>query len=97
MYFGAMNATSRRSADNNQLMARRAWLDRVDIPDSNIHPMPTDEADPAAAACSMRNICRSFHSGWGNSALDLILLGMGDDGRLRLCFPHKKRSLCAIS
>ena len=36
--------------DSNYLMARRAWLDQVDIPDSNIHPMPTDAADPAVAA-----------------------------------------------
>ncbi|MHC5595892.1 MAG: 6-phosphogluconolactonase, partial [Nostoc sp.] len=26
--------------DSNELMARRAWLDRVDIPAANIHPVP---------------------------------------------------------
>ena len=33
-------------ADSNQLMARSAWLDKVDIPAENIHAMPTDASDP---------------------------------------------------
>ncbi|MHC5720647.1 MAG: 6-phosphogluconolactonase, partial [Nostoc sp.] len=36
--------------DSNELMARRAWLDRVDIPAANIHPVPTLEANPELAA-----------------------------------------------
>jgi 6-phosphogluconolactonase len=76
--------------DSNELMARRAWLDRVNIPATNIHAIPTLEADPALAAAKYeRHLQQFFHSASGElPSLDVVLLGMGDDAHTASLFPH---------
>ncbi|GAB4191166.1 MAG: 6-phosphogluconolactonase [Coleofasciculaceae cyanobacterium] len=76
--------------DSNQGMARRAWLDKIDIPADNIHPMPTDGESPEADADKHEEHLREFFKvAIGEfPPLDIILLGIGDDAHTASLFPH---------
>lgn len=75
--------------DSNQLMARNAWLNKVPIPASNIHPIPTNETDPAASASIYeQELLEFFPAASGLPVFDLVLLGIGDDGHTASLFPH---------
>ena len=90
IFWGDERYVSRDHPDSNQGMARQAWLDKIDIPPENIHPMPTDSQDAVLDAQKYETQLRQWFNLTGSEfpTFDLILLGMGDDGHTASLFPH---------
>jgi 6-phosphogluconolactonase len=90
IFWGDERYVSRDHSDSNQRMARQAWLNLVPIPAENIHPMPTESGDPSVDAQTHEAQLREFFQVVPGEfpALDVVLLGMGDDGHTASLFPQ---------
>lgn len=84
VYFGDERCVPPDHPDSNFRMASEALLDRVPIRPDRIHPM-RGEIDPQRAATEYGQLLKND---FGEGGLDLILLGMGDDGHTASLFPH---------
>ena len=103
IYFDDERCVPPDHPDSNYRMAREALLDHVPIPKANIHRMPAELAPQDATAAYSSVLRREFDlRGSARPRLDLILLGMGDDGHTASLFPgmpalEERRKLVAAT
>lgn len=87
VWFGDERCVPSDHAESNYRMASEALLSRVPLPAENIHRI-IGEGDAMANARLYEGELRSFFNDEPWPALDLVLLGLGDDGHTASLFPH---------
>lgn len=80
VYFGDERCLPRGDAGRNDSMAYGAVLNHINLPAGNVHPIPA-ELGAREAATAYATLLDS------QAPLDLVLLGMGEDGHTASLFP----------
>jgi 6-phosphogluconolactonase len=89
IFFGDERCVPPEHHDSNYRMAREALLTHVMLPIENIHRM-VGEGDAVANARLYEDELREFFNGAQWPELDLVMLGMGDDGHTASLFPGSR-------
>jgi 6-phosphogluconolactonase len=87
VFFGDERPVPPDDPQSNYRMAREAMLDALPIPADHIFRIK-GEGDPEAAAREYEQRLRFFFPSTDWPRLDLVLLGMGDDGHTASLFPN---------
>ena len=83
IFFGDERTVPPDHKDSNYRMSREALLSKVPIPGDNIYRM-AGEIDPNEAATRYGQMLKEK---FGDGGLEMVLLGMGDDGHTASLFP----------
>ena len=90
IFWGDDRFVGSQHADRNELQARRALLDHLDLPTERVHPMAASDGafgdDPDRAAEAYRRVLAT-HRRADEPLFDVCLLGIGEDGHVASLFP----------
>ncbi|MBS0263926.1 MAG: 6-phosphogluconolactonase [Planctomycetes bacterium] len=92
VFFGDERFVPPSDPGSNYGMARRTLIERLQLSEQQVFPMPTQVADPAAGAQAYEATLAEFFGvapGSEPPQLDLVLLGLGDDGHTASLFPGR--------
>lgn len=83
IYYGDERCLPPQDPERNSHMAQSNWLEKIPLPEANHHPIPAEAGAIEAAA--------QYHQVLPKK-LDLVLLGMGQDGHTASLFPGQEAS-----
>jgi len=96
VYFGDERCVPPDDKASNYRMARETLLAHVPLPATRVHRVHGEDAPEIAAAAYERALRTAFATPTGppqsvlGRCLDLLLLGMGDNGHTASLFPHSR-------
>jgi 6-phosphogluconolactonase len=90
LYWGDERFVPYDHPDSNYGMTRAALLDKVAVPEANVHPMPTDGVPADAAARYERLLQQAYGAAVlepSRPLFDVVFLGLGEDGHTASLIP----------
>jgi len=87
LYWGDERCVPPEDGKSNFGMVCEELLSKIDIPAGNIHRMQ-GELNPEKGARQYEKELRRYFSETGSDGLDLVLLGLGNDGHTASLFPR---------
>jgi 6-phosphogluconolactonase len=91
-WWGDERFVPKQDPERNEVQAREALLDHIDVPEGNIHPFPASDEieDMERAAAAYAEVLQEFATEGGSlPRFDIMFLGVGPDGHIASLFPER--------
>lgn len=85
LFFGDERCVPPTHDDSNFKMVRMAMIDKLPIPEQNVHRMPTESGEAELVAVQYAETIERVMQ---DAEFDLVLLGLGPDGHIASLFPE---------